>query len=180
MGCERRPDPRARLPRHEERSHTQRPVSNFMPRTCSRISEGNASAQVQSCATSSTSCSPFASHNIPVQSPHTCQLGAHLLRPRCTFRREPINCFNVIWSGWETGDCVQSQYDADYWRQCADEARAVARAMTHPAPKREMLFIAQAYERLADRAELTAGLRGNRSNGDAAVFLACSRWRPTH
>ena len=144
-----------------------------MPRTCSRISEGNPSVQVQSCATSSTSCSPFASLAYP------CQFGAHLLRPRCTLHREPIHCFNVLWSGWETGECVQSQYDADYWRQYADEARAVARAMIHPAPKCEMLFIAQAYERLADRAELTAGLRGSRSNGDAPVFLARSRWRLT-
>jgi hypothetical protein len=32
--------------------------------------------------------------------------------------------------------------------------------MTQPAAKREMHFIAQAYERLADRIELTAGRRG--------------------
>ena len=53
-------------------------------------------------------------------------------------------------------------YDADYWRQRANEARALAEAMTLPVAKREMEHIAAIYERLADRAEHTAGRKGTR------------------
>jgi hypothetical protein len=51
---------------------------------------------------------------------------------------------------------VESQCDADYWRKRADEAHSVAQAMADPAARRQMHFIAQAYERLADHAERTA------------------------
>jgi hypothetical protein len=43
--------------------------------------------------------------------------------------------------------------EADFWRQRAEETRSVAQAMSLPAAKRELLFIAEAYERLADRAQ---------------------------
>jgi hypothetical protein len=51
---------------------------------------------------------------------------------------------------------VQSQFDGDFWRNCAEEARNLALAMVEPAAKRQMHFIAQAYERLADHADHTA------------------------
>jgi hypothetical protein len=54
-----------------------------------------------------------------------------------------------------TGEIVQSQFDADLWRERADEARSLAQAMGDPAAKRHMHFIAEAYERLADHAERT-------------------------
>jgi len=57
---------------------------------------------------------------------------------------------------------VESQYDADFWRRSAEEARGKAQAMNVPAAKREMHFIAEAYERLADHAERAAGRRGSR------------------
>lgn len=55
------------------------------------------------------------------------------------------------------GGLVTQPYDADYWRQRANEARALAEAMTLPVAKREMEHIAAIYERLANRAERTAG-----------------------
>jgi hypothetical protein len=51
---------------------------------------------------------------------------------------------------------VQSQFDANYWHERAEEARSVAQAMADPKAKRQMLFIAEAYEHLADHAERTA------------------------
>ena len=51
---------------------------------------------------------------------------------------------------------MESQLDADYWRTRADETRCIAQALTNPSAKREMLFIAEAYQRLADHAERTA------------------------
>jgi hypothetical protein len=64
----------------------------------------------------------------------------------------------------ETGGIVQRSYDADFWRQRAEEARALAQAMAVPAAKREMWVIAEAYERLAVHAERTAGRRGSRES----------------
>jgi hypothetical protein len=55
------------------------------------------------------------------------------------------------------GERVSQSYDADFWRKCADEARALAATMKLPSARREMEQIAAAYERLADRAERTAG-----------------------
>jgi hypothetical protein len=60
---------------------------------------------------------------------------------------------------------VDRSYDADYWRKQADDARATAQAMMLPAAKREMLVIAEYYERLADLAERTAGRNAPRSRG---------------
>jgi hypothetical protein len=51
---------------------------------------------------------------------------------------------------------VQSQFDADFWRGRADKARGLAQAMVDPEAKRNMQFIAEAYERLANHAERTA------------------------
>jgi hypothetical protein len=45
------------------------------------------------------------------------------------------------------------------------KTRAIAQAMSLPAAKREMLLIAEAYERLADHAERTAGRKAPRSRG---------------
>jgi uncharacterized protein Yka (UPF0111/DUF47 family) len=56
---------------------------------------------------------------------------------------------------------VQS-YDADFWRQRAEEVRALAQAMRLPVARRELEHIAAAYMRLADRAEHTAGRSGTR------------------
>ena len=50
---------------------------------------------------------------------------------------------------------MQSQFDAEFWRERADEARSLAQAMGDPSAKRHMHFIAEAYERLADYAERT-------------------------
>lgn len=52
--------------------------------------------------------------------------------------------------------------DASFWRQRAEEARALAQTMTLPVARRELEHIAAAYERLADRAERTAGRSGTR------------------
>lgn len=43
-------------------------------------------------------------------------------------------------------------HDVDFWRQRAQEARALAEVMTLPLARREIEYIAAAYERLADRA----------------------------
>ena len=51
---------------------------------------------------------------------------------------------------------MESRYDADYWRKRADAAHTVAQTMADPAAWRQMHFIAEAYERLADHAERTA------------------------
>ena len=55
-------------------------------------------------------------------------------------------------------------YDAEYWRQRANEARALAEAMTLPMAKHEMEHIAAIYERLANRAERKAGRKGTREH----------------
>jgi hypothetical protein len=60
------------------------------------------------------------------------------------------------------GGLVTQPYDADGWRQRANEARALAETMTLPVAKREMQHIAAIYQRLANRAERTAGRKGTR------------------
>ena len=57
----------------------------------------------------------------------------------------------------KTGKSVQRSYNAAYWRERAEEARAIAAVMTTPIARCEMLQIAVAYELLAERAERTAG-----------------------
>ena len=47
--------------------------------------------------------------------------------------------------------------DPQYWRNRADEARAVGVQMTDPHTKAVMFSIAQDYDKLAQRAELRAG-----------------------
>ena len=47
--------------------------------------------------------------------------------------------------------------DPDYWRNRAEEARAVGMQMTDPRTQAVMFSIAQDYEKLAQRAELRAG-----------------------
>jgi hypothetical protein len=49
---------------------------------------------------------------------------------------------------------ADTQNSAQHWRMLEAEARILASAMTDPAPKRVMLSIAEAYKRLAVRAEL--------------------------
>jgi hypothetical protein len=44
--------------------------------------------------------------------------------------------------------------DAERWRKLETEARVIASTMTDPEPKRIMLFIAEGYKLLAERAEL--------------------------
>jgi plasmid stability protein len=44
--------------------------------------------------------------------------------------------------------------DAEHWRKLEAETRTIARTMTDPEARRIMLFIAEAYKLLADRAEL--------------------------
>jgi hypothetical protein len=63
---------------------------------------------------------------------------------------------------------VELIQDPDFWRRRAEEARAIAEAMTAPAAKREMDGIAAAYERLADHAERTAGRRATRERSKTA------------
>jgi hypothetical protein len=46
--------------------------------------------------------------------------------------------------------------DASRWRALAADARRVAAEMTDPEARRTMLWIAEAYERLARRAEARA------------------------
>jgi CRP-like cAMP-binding protein len=57
---------------------------------------------------------------------------------------------------------VTQPYDADYWRQRAEEARALAEAMTLPVARSVMQHIAAVYGRLAERAERTAERKGTR------------------
>jgi hypothetical protein len=56
---------------------------------------------------------------------------------------------------------VESQDDTDFWRQRAEEARAIAEAMKSFSEKQEMQAIAAAYDRLADRAKRTGRRKGN-------------------
>jgi hypothetical protein len=52
--------------------------------------------------------------------------------------------------------------DAGFWHQRAEEVRGIAETMTLPAAQHEMLAIADAYERVADHIERTAGRRATR------------------
>ena len=82
---------------------------------------------------------------------------AHFLT---AWNRRIYFCVALYGGGFE--GTLQPSSDADFWRKCAIEARARAEAMTFPAAKRQMEFIAAAYECLADHAEHTAGRRGKR------------------
>jgi uncharacterized protein Yka (UPF0111/DUF47 family) len=62
------------------------------------------------------------------------------------------------------GELLGSQFNADYWRMRADETRSAAQALTNPAARREMHFIAEAYDRLADHAERTAKRKSTRQS----------------
>ena len=53
-----------------------------------------------------------------------------------------------------SSDESETKRDAEYWRQLEAEARTAASTMTDPENKRIMLFIAEGYKLLADRAEL--------------------------
>jgi hypothetical protein len=46
-----------------------------------------------------------------------------------------------------------ASHNPDYWRNRAEEARAIAVQMTDPHTKAVMLTIAQDYEKLAESAE---------------------------
>jgi hypothetical protein len=48
---------------------------------------------------------------------------------------------------------IESEVLADYWRQCAEEARIVADRLTTPDARYEMQRIAIAYECLADHSK---------------------------
>jgi len=51
------------------------------------------------------------------------------------------------------GMSADDERDADRWRRLEAEARTIASKMTDPEPRRIMLFIAEGYKLLADRAE---------------------------
>ena len=72
---------------------------------------------------------------------------------------EPIEVLGVAGQYAKLGGLVTQPYDADYWRQRANEARAHAEAMTLPVARRVLEHIAATYERLANRAERIAGTR---------------------
>jgi uncharacterized protein Yka (UPF0111/DUF47 family) len=57
---------------------------------------------------------------------------------------------------------VTQLHNADFWRQRAQEARALAEIVTLPLARREMEHIAEAYERLANRAERAAAWKSVR------------------
>jgi len=48
-------------------------------------------------------------------------------------------------------------YTPEYWRAKAGEARRVANGLATEANRRQMLAVAENYERLADEAELEKG-----------------------
>jgi len=58
------------------------------------------------------------------------------------------------------GKSVESQHDAGFWRQRAEDARAVAQTMKSCSERRKMEAIAAAYDRLAEHAERTARRKG--------------------
>jgi hypothetical protein len=53
-----------------------------------------------------------------------------------------------------SADATDTNRDAEYWRRLETGARTIASTMTDPEPRRIMLFIAEGYKLLADRAEL--------------------------
>jgi hypothetical protein len=58
---------------------------------------------------------------------------------------------------------VQRSYDVDFWRRRAQGTRVTAEAMTSPIVKRELLAIAEGYERLADHEQRTAAWKARPS-----------------
>jgi hypothetical protein len=48
---------------------------------------------------------------------------------------------------------MPTKLDAEYWRTLARETFATAQAMADPESKKVLLRIAEAYERLAERAQ---------------------------
>jgi hypothetical protein len=73
-------------------------------------------------------------------------------------------CFWRCGTEQDAGGLVTQSYDADFWRQRAEETRALAETMKLAVARREMEQIAAAYDRLADRAERTAGRKGTRES----------------
>ena len=55
-----------------------------------------------------------------------------------------------------SADSNDAAEDAARWRKLEREARTLAGAMTDPEPKRIMLFIAEGYKLLRERAEFRA------------------------
>ena len=55
-----------------------------------------------------------------------------------------------------SADCNDAEEDAARWREREMEARTLASRMTDPEPKRIMLFIAEGYKLLRERAEFRA------------------------
>ena len=53
-----------------------------------------------------------------------------------------------------SADASDAERNAEHWRKLEAEARSVASTMTDPEPQRIMLFIAEGYKLLAERAEL--------------------------
>src|SRR5262245_41717221 len=53
-----------------------------------------------------------------------------------------------------SADFADAERNAQYWRMHEAEARIIASKMSDPGPKHLMLGIAEAYKRLAERAEL--------------------------
>ena len=51
-----------------------------------------------------------------------------------------------------------------YWLDRANEARLLAEEITHPPSKRELLKIAEAYARLAERARTSGQALSTKSN----------------
>ena len=68
----------------------------------------------------------------------------------------------IAWPGGIPGERASQSYDADYWRQRAEEARALAETMKLPAARHEIEQIAAAYGKLSESAERTAGRKGTR------------------
>ena len=83
-------------------------------------------------------------------------------RQRAVRPTEPIEVLGVAGQYAKLGGLVTQPYDADYWRQRANDARALAEAMTLPMARRVLEHIAATYERLANRAECLAGRKGTR------------------
>jgi hypothetical protein len=91
-------------------------------------------------------------------------------------KAEPIKCDTLVLGrtsgralatnhnpfGWQIGLCdrfgrkqMSSLLDnADHWRACAKEARAVASLMTDPDARRTLLGIAASYDALANHAKM--------------------------
>ena len=47
-----------------------------------------------------------------------------------------------------------------FWQKCADEARNVAKSLTHPTDKREMLLVAEYFAMLAKQAQRKQSAKG--------------------